>query len=159
MCSGPFFVTQHLRPTRLEIKVISMKSATQTADAVRGRELRAVDALADARRRIDEANGELVAFVHLDWALAHEVAEDIDKRIQRGEDPGPLAGVPVGIKDLDDCAGMPTSHGSLIFKGSPPKTEDSPHVARLRAAGAVPIGKTAPSEFGMDSAPTTRAWG
>lgn len=102
-------------------------------------------------------NRELVAFVHVDWTLAEEAAEDIDKRIERGEDPGPLAGVPFGVKDLDDCAGMPTSHGSLIFKGSAPKTEDSPHVARLRAAGAVPVGKTAPSEFGMDSATTTRA--
>jgi aspartyl-tRNA(Asn)/glutamyl-tRNA(Gln) amidotransferase subunit A len=54
---------------------------------------------------------------------------------------------------------MPTSYGSLIFKGSAPKAEDSPHVARLRAAGAIPIGKTAPSEFGMDSATMTRAWG
>ena len=54
---------------------------------------------------------------------------------------------------------MPTSYGSLIFKDSQSKPEDSPHVARLRRAGAVPIGKTAPSEFGMDSATTTRAWG
>lgn len=136
-----------------------MNSATELADAIRRREMRCVEAIADARRRIDETNAELVAFVHLDWALAEKAAEDIDRRLERGEDAGPLAGVPFGVKDLDDCAGMPTSYGSLIFKDSSPKAEDSPHVARLRAAGAVPVGKTAPSEFGMDSATTTRAWG
>ena len=59
-------------------------------------------------------------------------------RCARGEDPGPLAGVPFGVKDLEDCAGLPTSHGSLLFTGRPPVDEDSIHVGRLRAAGAVP---------------------
>src|SRR3546814_11076595 len=47
------------------------------------------------------------------------------------------AGVPIGVKDLEDCAGMPTSHGSLVYKGSAPVAADSVHLARLRAAGAV----------------------
>ncbi len=136
-----------------------MRNAIETAEAVKRRELSAVEAVADARREVERTNDSLVAFVHLDWELAQRAARDVDRRVQRGEHVGPLAGVPFGVKDLDDCAGMPTSHGSLIFKGSAPKLEDSPHVARLRAAGAVPIGKTAPSEFGMDSATTTRAWG
>lgn len=136
-----------------------MRDAIQTAEAIRRRELSAVEALADARREVERINGRLIAFVHLDWDLAGREAFEIDRKLHRGEAVGSLAGVPFGVKDLDDCAGMPTSHGSLIFKDSAPATEDSPHVARLRAAGAVPIGKTAPSEFGMDSATTTRAWG
>jgi aspartyl-tRNA(Asn)/glutamyl-tRNA(Gln) amidotransferase subunit A len=146
-------------PISPSAKIVAVRSATETADAIRRREVRAVEALGDARHRIEQTNDELIAFVHLDWELAQEAAREVDRQIDLGGDPGPLAGVPFGVKDLDDCAGMPTSHGSLIFKGSTPKAEDSPHVARLRQAGAVPVGKTAPSEFGMDSATTTRAWG
>src|SRR5438477_7175631 len=54
---------------------------------------------------------------------------------------------------------MPTSHGSLLFKGDTPAAEDSVHVARLRAAGAVPVGKTAAPEFGAVSYTSTPAWG
>lgn len=63
------------------------------------------------------------------------------------------------MKDLEDCAGMPTSHGSLLFKDRPPVEHDSMHVARLRAAGAVPIGKTAAPEFGAVCFTSTPAWG
>jgi aspartyl-tRNA(Asn)/glutamyl-tRNA(Gln) amidotransferase subunit A len=137
----------------------SIQSAIEIATKVRQREVRATEVLEQLRPLIERANGTLIAFVHLDWDMAERAAREIDKRIERGESVGPLPGVPFGVKDLDDCAGMPTSHGSLIYKGSGPKTADSPHVARLRAAGAIPIGKTAPSEFGMDSATVSRAWG
>jgi len=134
-------------------------SAVEIADAVRSGKQRAADVLAAVRPLVERSNGDLVAFVHLDWDLAAKEAEKIDTLIEQGQPVGPLAGVPFGVKDLDDCAGMPTSHGSLLFKNSAPKAKDSPHVARLRAAGAIPIGKTAPSEFGMDSATMSRAWG
>jgi aspartyl-tRNA(Asn)/glutamyl-tRNA(Gln) amidotransferase subunit A len=136
-----------------------MRSAVEIANAVREGDVRAVDVLAEVRPLVERSNGELVAFVHLDWELAEREARKVDSQVERGEPVGSLAGVPFGVKDLDDCAGMPTSQGSLLFKGSAPKTEDSPHVERLRAAGAIPIGKTAPSEFGMDSATMSRAWG
>src|SRR5207245_1098205 len=70
-----------------------------------------------------------------------------------------LAGVPFGVKDLENCAGMPTSYGSLLFEGRPPVAQDSIHVRRLRAAGAVPVGKTATPEFGTVCFTSTRAWG
>src|SRR5258708_33278409 len=54
---------------------------------------------------------------------------------------------------------MPTPHGWLIYKDDPPQLVDAPSVARLRAAGAVPVGKTAAAEFGLDSATRTLAWG
>ena len=76
-----------------------------------------------------------------------------------GEDPGPFAGVPIGVKDLEDCAGMPTSHGSLAFPGRGPVAADSVHVARLRAAGAVPVGKTAAPEFGTLNFTRTKVFG
>jgi aspartyl-tRNA(Asn)/glutamyl-tRNA(Gln) amidotransferase subunit A len=67
--------------------------------------------------------------------------------------------VPFGVKDLEDCAGLPTSHGSLLYKDGPPAAADSIHFARLRAAGAVAIGKTAAPEFGTLQFTRTKAWG
>jgi len=134
-------------------------SAIDLAEMVRAGEVSAVEVVDAARRAVDARNAELIAFVHLDWDAARGRASEIDAAIARGERVGPLAGVPFGVKDLDDCAGMPTSMGSLIYKDSAPKAEDSPHVARLRGAGAIPVGKTAASEFGMDTATVTRAWG
>src|SRR5437588_7039876 len=104
-------------------------------------------------------NDELNAFVHLDADAARAAAEAVDTAVANGNDPGPLAGVPFGVKDLEDCAGMPTSHGSLLYKGRPPVGADSVHVGRLRAAGAVPIGKTAAPEFGVTAFTHTKAWG
>ena len=93
-------------------------------------------------------NPELNAFVHLDRDGALNAADHIDQAVARGEYLGPLAGVPFGVKDLENCAGMPTTKGSLWYKGRPAATADDLHVARLRAAGAIPIGKTAAPEFG-----------
>jgi aspartyl-tRNA(Asn)/glutamyl-tRNA(Gln) amidotransferase subunit A len=67
--------------------------------------------------------------------------------------------VPFGVKDLQDCRGMPTTHGSMMFKGRPPAGEDSIQVERLRAAGAIPVGKTTASEFGAYAFTDTVAWG
>jgi aspartyl-tRNA(Asn)/glutamyl-tRNA(Gln) amidotransferase subunit A len=131
----------------------------QLADSVRRGERKAVELLDLALERIAATNDELNAFVHLDEALSREAAEAVDAAVARGEDPGLLAGVPFGVKDLDDCAGMPTSHGSLWFKDGPPATHDTLCVARLRAAGAVPVGKTAAPEFGILNFARTKAFG
>ncbi len=136
-----------------------MDTVIGTAEAVRHGERRAVEVLEECLSSIEVGNEGLNAFVHLDPGLARSAAADVDARRSRGQDPGPLAGVPFGVKDLEDCAGMPTSRGSLLFKGRPPLHEDSVHVARLRAAGAVPVGKTAAPEFGTVSFTSTKAWG
>ncbi|MEY2474901.1 MAG: aspartyl-tRNA(Asn)/glutamyl-tRNA(Gln) amidotransferase subunit [Actinomycetota bacterium] len=136
-----------------------MRTVTETADAVRRGELKAVEVLDECLAAIESRNGPLNAFVHLDADLARTAADAVDEAVARGDDPGPLAGVPFGVKDLEDCAGMPTSHGSLLYKGRPPVNEDSVHVGRLRAAGAVPVGKTAAPEFGTVAFTHTKAWG
>ena len=101
-----------------------------------------------ASLRSTQANPELNAFVHLDAPARSPRPPRIDAQVAAGEDPGPLAGVPFGVKDLDDCAGMPTTNGSRWYLGLPPVAHDALHVARLRAAGAIPLGKTAAPEFG-----------
>jgi aspartyl-tRNA(Asn)/glutamyl-tRNA(Gln) amidotransferase subunit A len=134
-------------------------SAIEIAEAVRKREVRAVEVLEECLAVIEKANPRLNTFVHLDQEGAWRAAEDVDKRADSGEDPGPLAGVPFGVKDLEDCAGMPTSFGSLLFKGRPPVKADSVQVARMRSAGAIPVGKTATPEFGAVALTDTKAWG
>src|SRR5690348_10300256 len=125
-----------------------MRTVIEVADAVRRGELKATEVLDECLAAIERLNPRLNAFVHVDGDLARADAERVDRQVSDGEDPGPLAGVPIGVKDLEDCAGMPTSHGSLLFLDRPPVMSDSMHLARLRAAGAVPVGKTAAPEFG-----------
>ncbi|WP_435272371.1 amidase [Streptomyces parvulus] len=92
--------------------------------------------------RIATVDPGLNAVVALDPERARADADDLTRRLARGEEPGPLAGVPVLVKDLEDAAGFPTSRGTSAFRDAPPAARDSLHVARLRAAGALIIGKT-----------------
>ncbi|MGI8663177.1 MAG: amidase [Acidimicrobiales bacterium] len=134
-------------------------SVIELAEAVRSATVRAIDLLERHLQRIEVGNERLNAFVHLEADLARRDALAVDAIVAAGGDPGPLAGVPLGVKDLHDCAGMPTSQGSLWFKGGPPAASDDIDVARLRAAGAVPVGKTSAPEFGIVSFASTKAWG
>ena len=135
------------------------QSASEIAESVRRGERRAVEVLDEALAAIASDNDRLGAFVHVDEALARRAAEAVDAAVARGDDPGPFAGVPIGVKDLEDAAGLPTSHGSLAYLGRGPVDADSIHVARLRAAGAVPVGKTAAPEFGTLNFTRTKAFG
>src|SRR5438132_3830931 len=136
-----------------------MRTVVDVAEAVRRGEVKAVAVLDECLAAIDAGNPALNAFVHVDAELARAAAQAVDDAVARGDDPGPLAGVPFGVKDLEDCAGMPTSQGSLLYKGRAPVAENSVHVGRLRAAGALPIGKTAAPEFGVTAFTHTKAWG
>jgi aspartyl-tRNA(Asn)/glutamyl-tRNA(Gln) amidotransferase subunit A len=136
-----------------------MRTVVEIADGVRGGSLSAAEVLQEAFDAIDAKNPTLNAFVMQDREGAIRAAAQVDAQVARGEDPGPLAGVPFGVKDLEDCAGFRTTQGSWFLKDTPPKTVDSPHVARLRAAGAVALGKTAAAEFGMDGATSTYLYG
>ncbi|MEI9889218.1 MAG: amidase [Rhizomicrobium sp.] len=134
-------------------------TATSIAAAVRSGLVSARAVTDAALDRIRRVNPRLNAFVVVDEEGARRAAEAVDAAVRAGRDPGALAGVPFGVKDGESLKGSPTSYGSLFYKGAPPATVDSPHVARLRAAGAVPLGKVAASEFGCDGVTDTRAWG
>jgi aspartyl-tRNA(Asn)/glutamyl-tRNA(Gln) amidotransferase subunit A len=136
-----------------------MKTTVDIADGVRAGRLTARDAVLAAFDAIEARNGPLNAFIMLDRDGALAAADAIDAKVARGEDPGKLAGVPFGVKDLEDAIGFRTTQGSVFLMDTPVKTADIPHIERLRAAGAIPVGKTAMSEFGMDSATFTRAYG
>jgi aspartyl-tRNA(Asn)/glutamyl-tRNA(Gln) amidotransferase subunit A len=131
----------------------------ELAAKVRGGEYSATDALTECRATTERINGDVNAFVFLDWERALQAAAAIDRKVAAGIDPGPLAGVPFGVKDIENCAGMPTTFGSVAYKGTAPVGADDPNVARLRNAGAIPVGKTATPEFAFDSLTDTPAWG
>ncbi len=119
----------------------------ELVEALRARRLSALELMGLVLDRVDETHARLNAVVARygrEELLA--AARLADARIARGE-ARPLEGIPFGVKDLEDCAGLVTSHGSLPFKDAVAQ-HDSVHVARLRAAGAIPIGKTNAPEFG-----------
>jgi Asp-tRNA(Asn)/Glu-tRNA(Gln) amidotransferase A subunit family amidase len=126
------------------------------AGAVRAKEVSARELTDLALSRIETLNPGLNAFVAVDPERARREAAAVDQIVAAGGDPGPLAGIPIGVKDLDDAAGYRTTHGSPLLADAPVAGADSPFVARLRAAGCVVVGKTNTSEFGW-SANTTNA--
>lgn len=136
-----------------------MQSVVETAEQVRQGKLTAVARTRDALDAIERLNPAINAFVMLDPESALAAAEQIDRKVAAGEDPGLLAGVPIGVKDMEACAGFSMTQGSWFLRDAPPETSDSRHVARLRSAGAIIVGTTACSEFGMDSATTSKLWG
>ena len=123
-----------------------LDDACSLADAVRRGEVRAADAMEASLEAI--AASKLNAVCYLDAAGARRRAEEIDREVAAGRDPGPFAGVPLLVKDLEDAAGMPTTHGSVVYKDNV-ATEDAIDVSRLRAAGAIIAGKATASEFGL----------
>ncbi len=102
----------------------------------------------DALDRIAATQDSLNAFVFVDAEGALAAADAVDAARGDGAPLGSLAGVPFGVKDLEDCTGMPTTRGSRWYADAAPAERDDIHVARFRAAGAIPIGKTATPEFG-----------
>ncbi|MEZ0214184.1 MAG: amidase [Xanthobacteraceae bacterium] len=137
------------------------EDAATLSARIRRRELSAREAVSAALARIEALDGDLAAFCLLAPQTALAEADAVDRRLAAGEAVGPLAGVPVAIKDLIATRGMRTTFGSPLYRDHVPG-EDDVVVERLRAAGAVIIGKTNTSEFGYGAVghnplfPTTR---
>jgi amidase len=120
-------------------------SAAAIARDVIGRRRSAVEVLDDALAAVDRHNTTFNAMVTPN-PRARDEARALDARIARGEAVGPLAGVPVGIKDITPVAGVRTTYGSPLFANHVPE-DDAVVVQRLRAAGAIVLGKTNTPEF------------
>ncbi|MEO8166131.1 MAG: amidase, partial [Betaproteobacteria bacterium] len=127
-------------------------SAAQIAQQVRNRTVSPLKVAELFLARI-EAHRHLNAFITVNPALVMEEAESLARRLRRGEDLGPLAGVPVGIKDLMSVRGYPLTAGTRAIEALV-QERDAPVVARLRAAGALIVGTTNLHElaFGINSA-------
>ncbi|PYY61565.1 Asp-tRNA(Asn)/Glu-tRNA(Gln) amidotransferase GatCAB subunit A [Curtobacterium sp. MCPF17_003] len=136
---------------------ITKLSAAALADALVARDVSSVEATQAHLDRIAAVDGDVHAFLHVNEnALA--VAKSIDSRRAAGDDLGPLAGVPIAVKDVLCTQDMPTTAGSRILEGWVPPYDATP-VAKLRAAGLVPLGKTNMDEFAMGSTTEFSAYG
>ncbi|WP_322820875.1 amidase [Chloroflexus sp.] len=129
---------------------LCLQPATTIAHLIRQRAVSATEVLAAHLERIATLNPLVNAIVTLDIDGAQARARAFDEALDRGEDPGPLAGLPVAHKDLAETKGMRTTYGSPIFADFVPDF-DALIVARLKAAGAVTVGKTNTPEFGAGS--------
>jgi Asp-tRNA(Asn)/Glu-tRNA(Gln) amidotransferase A subunit family amidase len=110
-------------------------------------ELSPVDVMKASIDRIEAVDPAVNAMVTRDFDTALNAAKSAEARHHKGEDIGPLAGLPVAIKDLEATAGMRTTYGSIPFRDHVPDNDDL-SVAQVKAAGGIVIGKTNTPEFG-----------
>ncbi|HEX5936647.1 MAG TPA: amidase [Actinomycetota bacterium] len=114
--------------------------------ALRDRRVSAEELVRMSLDRIDRLNPAIAAVISV-REQAVEEARAVDERVSRGDDPGPLAGAPLLVKDMEDVEGVPTTFGSKVFADAPPADADGLIPRRLKAAGAIVVGKTNQPEF------------
>jgi len=127
------------------LREVPDKSATELRRLIATKKLSVADVVGACLERVERLNPELNAVVTLN-PRAMDEARALDRRLAKGEDPGSLCGLPVGIKDVTPVAGLRTTFGSPIYADHVPD-EDALIVRRLRDAGAVILGKTNCPEF------------
>jgi aspartyl-tRNA(Asn)/glutamyl-tRNA(Gln) amidotransferase subunit A len=133
-------------------------TAAETAAAVASGETSAAEVAQAHLDRIDAVDEKVHAFLHVDREGALAAARAVDERRAKGEPLGPLAGVPLALKDIFTTKGVPTTVGSKILEGWIPPY-DATVTRRLREAGVVILGKTNMDEFAMGSSTENSAFG
>jgi len=123
-----------------------LRTIAEASALVRTEQVSPVELLRECLERIDALNPELNAFVTITADSALRDAKDAESEIREGKWRGPLHGIPIGLKDLIDAAGVRTSAASRVLKNKVPLS-DAPLVAKLKQAGAVLVGKQNLHEF------------
>ncbi|EXG79695.1 amidase [Cryptosporangium arvum] len=126
-----------------------LRTLSGAAAALRRGTVRSIELVDAALAAGDKSDAELGLFLSRFADRAREAAQRVDDALAAGDDPGPLSGLPLGIKDLLTTEDGPTSAGSLV--PPPDARRDATAVARLRAAGGIVVGKTLTSEYGVGS--------
>ncbi|MPZ20314.1 MAG: Asp-tRNA(Asn)/Glu-tRNA(Gln) amidotransferase GatCAB subunit A [Luteitalea sp.] len=132
---------------------------TRAAARLADRSLRALDLLDACLSRLHATSSALNAFITVTEEEARQAATAADAACDAGRSQGPLHGIPMALKDLIDQQGVPTTAGSRVRDDEPPAAQDAVVAARLRAAGAVLIGKTNLHEFAFGSTNQDSAFG
>ena len=133
-------------------------SAVEARRRILARSLSPVELLQSCVARIEKTNRVVNAIVAMDVESARKCAMAIEQALRRGDEIGLLAGLPIGVTDLQATAGLRTTSGSLLFKDHIP-VEDEQSVANVRKAGGVILGKTNTPEFGAGGNTTNRVYG
>jgi Asp-tRNA(Asn)/Glu-tRNA(Gln) amidotransferase A subunit family amidase len=134
---------------------LHLLSASEAARLIRGGMISSEELVEACLARVREVDPRVEAWTFLDPDYALAQARALDELRLSGQAIGPLHGIPVGVKDIFDTADMPTENGSVIHAGRTP-SRDATAVSRLRAAGAVIMGKTVTTEFAYFSPGKTR---
>ena len=137
---------------------ICFLTATELAHLIRNKELSAREVMEAHLTQIERVNPQVNAIVTLLPERALAAAEAADEALARGEEVGPLHGLPIAHKDLIDTKGIRTTYGSPIFKDHVPE-QDGLIIERLKQAGAISIGKTNMPEFAAGSQTFNRVFG
>ncbi|WP_439654125.1 Asp-tRNA(Asn)/Glu-tRNA(Gln) amidotransferase subunit GatA [Streptacidiphilus melanogenes] len=133
-------------------------TAAETAKAISSGEVSAVEVAQAHLDRINAVDEKVHAFLHVDTDGALEAARAVDAKRAAGEELGPLAGVPLALKDVFTTKGIPTTAGSKMLEGWRPPY-DATLTRRLKEAGVVILGKTNMDEFAMGSSTENSAYG
>jgi len=141
--------------SEMEIERLNWVGAVEMARLVREGRVSAEQVVSACLARVREVDAQVQAWAFLDEEHALARARAADEYRLSGRPTGPLHGVPVGVKDIIDTADMPTENGSALHAGRTP-SRDATVVARLRAAGAVVMGKTVTTEFATRTPGKTR---
>ena len=137
---------------------IHFKSATEVLNLIRSKDLTPLELMEHTISRIEKTDPVLNAFTNCYFEQALQKAREMTEALSKGEKPGPLCGLPIGVKDLEDVEGMITSFGSVPFKDNM-AAHDSTQVSRLKAAGAIVVGKTNTPEHGFTGFTKNRIFG
>jgi Asp-tRNA(Asn)/Glu-tRNA(Gln) amidotransferase A subunit family amidase len=134
------------------------KTAVELRRLIGRRQLSPVELLDACIARIEAFNPAVNAIAATDFERAREAARQAESRVVRGEPLGPLHGLPLGVKDLQDTAGLLTTYGNIRWRGNVPAA-DNALVARLRAAGAIVTAKTNVPDMGAGANTRNPVWG
>ena len=128
---------------------LAFLSLTEAAARIRSGELSPVAYVRNLLDRIGAHDRQFDSFLRVLGESALEQAKAAEQAVAQGETLAPLHGIPFGLKDIVDAAGLPTTAHSQILAQQPPKTDDAAVTERLRAAGGILLGKTATHEFAL----------
>ena len=136
---------------------LAFTPAVELAELIRLKKISPVEVVEVYARRIEELNPKLGAYLTTTLDEALDEAKDAEAKINGDELP-PFFGVPISIKDLNDTAGVRTTHGNGAFKDRDPRRTDEEVVARIKRAGFIMLGKTNTPEFGRRASPIRPAY-